>query len=720
MFQAAVLSVIAEQSWAFTAAPVLINLAKSLASDPEALSRLSMDRTSASIKMKFALAPSITARTVALMKQQKFSLNIDESTSTNSTSRVLTVLVNVFDRSVGKVTTQHLSSISLVTVNTESVFSALIGLFEEHGIPWDNCLSILMDSCAVMRGSKSGLERRIREEKAEQLLDIDGDVCHHLHNATKKFCGPFKNWVEDLFKVLYNEFHWSSSNEDILKEIFFLLGEKYSKPHHFAPYRWLSCLDAAQSCLLQMNALTLYAFAFLTKSDKPTYQGIVDSIVKDFSKQARARLNELHCQLNQKSATEDGKKRRLKLVTKLFFNRKWTRMVLGVYSAVLPTLKEYVTLFQSAEPLTHMLCRKQMDVFISFLALFMKSSAFTSLQPQELKDPKVLNVSDERRHLPNSLVFTGRCARSILTAYHPSDKNASLFYTLLKEAYVACGTYLQAKLPLDNRVVQCLSFLDPASDFGSDAAQLAFQDLDKMTNIISSEEGDAFDKEVKVFGADGSLPAPDKSVSVDVWWGLLSATGKYPLICRMATSLLTCFHGPAVESSFSVMGDVLDCHSSRMKTDTYSAIQTVKYGLRAGGQSAVNSFKRKDKLHTPVNKNMCRLLRGANKKHRLELEAKQAEIAKKREELSLKKQKELSKQKAKAELAEAEKKARLAHKKAMRAKLEALARKKRIEQRSKDGSMKKQKEQMPKDESRSAKRKPEDSNETSAKKARVV
>lgn len=32
-----------------------------------------------------------------------------------------------------------------------------------------------MDSCNVMRGSKTGLETRIRREKAPHLLDIDGD-----------------------------------------------------------------------------------------------------------------------------------------------------------------------------------------------------------------------------------------------------------------------------------------------------------------------------------------------------------------------------------------------------------------------------------------------------------------------------------------------------------------------------------------------------------------
>lgn len=35
--------------------------------------------------------------------------------------------------------------------------------FNSNGIPWVNVVSLLMDSCAVMRGSKNGLEKKIRE-----------------------------------------------------------------------------------------------------------------------------------------------------------------------------------------------------------------------------------------------------------------------------------------------------------------------------------------------------------------------------------------------------------------------------------------------------------------------------------------------------------------------------------------------------------------------------
>ena len=48
-------------------------------------------------------------------------------------------------------------------------------------------------------------------------------------------------------------------------------------------------------------------------------------------------------------------------------------------------------------------------------------------------------------------------------------------------------------------------------------------------------------------------------------------------IKALSLATLTDFHGPRVESSFSVMGDVMDKKSGRMNVSAYSAIQTVKY-----------------------------------------------------------------------------------------------------------------------------------------------
>ena len=49
-----------------------------------------------------------------------------------------------------------------------------------HGISSSPC------SCNVMQDVNNGVETQVRRKKAEHLLDIDGDTCHHVHNSSKK------------------------------------------------------------------------------------------------------------------------------------------------------------------------------------------------------------------------------------------------------------------------------------------------------------------------------------------------------------------------------------------------------------------------------------------------------------------------------------------------------------------------------------------------------
>ena len=88
-----------------------------------------------------------------------------------------------------------------------------------------------------------------------------------------------------------------------------------------------------------------------------------------------------------------------------------------------------------------------------------------------------------------------------------------------------------------------------------------------------------------------------KFVRADTWWFKLK--DKYPLLSKMSLVLLTIFYGPRVESSFSVMDDIMDKKSGRMNVSTYSAIQTVKYSLDAKTSHAfkpksVQVFQRSD------------------------------------------------------------------------------------------------------------------------------
>ena len=73
-----------------------------------------------------------------------------------------------------------------------------------------------------------GFEKRIRDNKAPHLVDIDGDICHHVHNATKQFCKPFDKYVERLFNDLHNDMKWSPDLREALSTICELIGISFT------------------------------------------------------------------------------------------------------------------------------------------------------------------------------------------------------------------------------------------------------------------------------------------------------------------------------------------------------------------------------------------------------------------------------------------------------------------------------------------------------------
>jgi hypothetical protein len=161
--EATILGFIAEHSLPYTIAPALVELVKELSKDRNALNGLSMHDTTALYKMRYGLAKTMHEELVETLRTTKFSMNIDEATSTNL-ERVLAVLVSYYCEKEKKVVVRHLTSVSVIRVTAEALYDEIVKIMEDNNIPWDNLMSVLMDSCNVMRGSKSGVKVRLRKK----------------------------------------------------------------------------------------------------------------------------------------------------------------------------------------------------------------------------------------------------------------------------------------------------------------------------------------------------------------------------------------------------------------------------------------------------------------------------------------------------------------------------------------------------------------------------
>ena len=136
---------------------------------------------------------------------------------------------------------------------------------------------------------------------------------------------------------------------------------------------------------------------------------------------------------------------------------------------------------------------------------------------------------------------------------------------------------------VENRTLELISFIDPnlVSKSTTVAVSKLLQLPDVFTNVLKGQEVEEYEKEVRLLCSDPALPpviVDKKEVECYSWWKSL---GSYPTVVKMVEAVLSIFHGPRVESSFSMMSDIIDPKSGRMNIETYDALQTVKYSLLA-------------------------------------------------------------------------------------------------------------------------------------------
>ena len=164
------------------------------------------------------------------------------------------------------------------------------------------------------------------------------------------------------------------------------------------------------------------------------------------------------------------------------------------------------------------------------------------------------------------------------------------------------------KLPSENEFLKNIAAIDPIAI--ASRKSIVLKSLFKlpflMENVLVGEEAEMYENDCRRLFVDLNLRdvlRDNKPVRADSWWWQLNE--KYPVLSKLSLAALTVFHGPRVESSFSVMGDVMDKKSGRLNVSTYSVIQTVKYSLAAKAskiskkQRSVQIFHREDKLKVP-------------------------------------------------------------------------------------------------------------------------
>lgn len=333
-------------------------------------------------------------------------------------------------------------------------------------------------------------------------------------------------------------------------------------------------------------------------------------------------MRSLQATLAKKNMTPAGEGRKSRIVKKLFEANLQTKLVLNLFLSVLPLLQEYVKLFQSDSPLVHKLFDKQLELVKNFLGCFIKPEILKKVG-NSTKKIRNLDLKNKENHLLSKNIFIGDQARQLISLAPRSSINLTKsFQEAMIQAYISCTETLIKKMPISNYFLKAASAIDPACRQHYISLHLMKELPSLVTNVIAPEKKESFEMEVHNYHSDSFLRSVSRDERIDEWWIALKKTNSYPLLTEMVCSILTCFHGPRVESSFSIMNSIITPGSSRMNVSTFNAIQSVKYHLMGEKKSAVEYFAKKDFLHEPVNKRLVQNLKSSHSSYKEELAAK--------------------------------------------------------------------------------------------------
>ncbi|KAK3772724.1 hypothetical protein RRG08_013417 [Elysia crispata] len=278
----------------------------------------------------------------------------------------------------------------MAIVNSDTVLEAVSRQMLKDGIPFDNLMSVLSDSASYMRGNENGFKKKSKENHAPHLLDIDGDVCHHLHNTVKCFTAELdpNNMLCSLLDDINTDFKFSADLREDLKSISRHMDLSEVSPLERVAIRWLSLYNTTERLIELQDQLTVFYFSWLSKQDQKIYKDtVIDILKKNTDPDKSPEIWSILTRMKTKNLTIAGKARKQRIIEKLFFKRKHVFFLTSVVTATLPLFKSFTLIFEQKVTLVHKLHDKMLETLRAFLASFLKL--------ESLSDKKLLSINPE-------------------------------------------------------------------------------------------------------------------------------------------------------------------------------------------------------------------------------------------------------------------------------------------------------------------------------------
>ena len=527
-------------------------------------------------------------------------MNVDEATN-KAGNKFLNTIVQYFDEEGQTVSNQLLGTREVNIATSSNITSAVQEILSSKELNLSQLVSMTMDNCNVMRGEKQGVEAQIRKSHPS-LLDVSGDTIHTVNNAVKKFFSKIDSFfhVQSLTSDVFYDIEYSPKVRSIFGQVqAILFGDKTAKSIiRPIPNRFLQMNTVAERFVELWDAIWVYYSAFLTVQERKKYASKVKAVLDRLKvpEEKRPQLWNILDQQRKQAKTDANNDRKARILSALFLNQEKTILLLNLYRGITEKFLHFTKKYQASKPQMHDLHIDLFRLTKEFFAGFIAPDVIPVHDVSQLKD---LDLDDKSHQLKNREFGVGKYCLQV--CLKDKEKNFWLndFFCALRQAYTIASNDLK-KLQLGNETLILLSYLSPGLQRNKRTVA-AFSSLaKKLPNILTPSERGILDEETRAYTVDNTLSVmvvneEDSQFRLDRdWWIHVmnrKADGqpKYPVLSKLVKALLSVFTGPVVESSFNIMGDIIEEDRSRLTTYNYESLAMVKSSLSALGEKAVTA-----------------------------------------------------------------------------------------------------------------------------------
>ncbi|XP_053949416.1 uncharacterized protein LOC128857695 [Anastrepha ludens] len=228
---------------------------KSVAANPNVIKGVKCGRTNTKETVTNVLHKNFVEKISDCLRNNKFSLIIDEATDVSS-AKCLALVVRYFDKENGKIRDHFLSLIELDKSDSKTIFESIKAFFERFKIPLTNLIGFAADNASVMMGQINGVQRLLKDINPH--LYVIGCICHSMHLCSSKAAKAIPSKIENLVRDIYLFFNYSSKRQKEFVEFQNYFNLENHKILKVSNTRWLSMENAVYRVLEQWKALVHY------------------------------------------------------------------------------------------------------------------------------------------------------------------------------------------------------------------------------------------------------------------------------------------------------------------------------------------------------------------------------------------------------------------------------------------------------------------------------